>query len=273
MFLIALNFAPRPSKKTEKGYEPLDRENSTNIACLYVSMVHSNLSSFLMLYCCYVFDSQPARELYYMEIIAYSHMLGYMIYDMFAHFYNNKLDSFIFFHHMNTVVLFLGILIHSKFVDRAQYIAGVAEITHTFHATRIIFDTINEPKNSKRYLANLFTFGISFLILRAHCSILILAGTIPDPYSPTVVKITFSLLNSLFIEWSIQVFCLLWKSFPSLFADSQRVENLGWWKAGREIMQKCTKQSPYCLYFKACEYSLTVAVPLTVSIYYSFYTL
>ena len=121
-----------------------------------------------MLYWYFTFAHDPFREMYYIEELAFWHSLGYMIYNMFPHYYNNTLDIFIFWHHAAAMLIFVAMLSSPRWIYLLTFVTGVAELTHPCHVTRIIFDSINEPKISKRYLTNLYAFGALFLILRAY---------------------------------------------------------------------------------------------------------
>ena len=105
---IGLTVAPVPKKKTEKGYEPLDNQNSRQWAIFYISLVHSTISTFLMFYWYFEFEHVMVRPIYYLEEIALSHSAGYMIYDLFPHYFNGTLSIFIVWHHVAAMSILLN---------------------------------------------------------------------------------------------------------------------------------------------------------------------
>ena len=127
-FIIGLLLAPVPQKKTEKGYEELDKQNAVNIVELYVSLIHSNSTTFLMLYCYFTYSHEILRPMNYMEELAFCNSLGYMIYNMFPHYFNKTLDIFIFWHHVASMFIFVATLKYHWGIYLLTFSIGVSEL-------------------------------------------------------------------------------------------------------------------------------------------------
>ena len=104
LYFIALSIAQvccrAPQKKSEKGYEVLDGQNTVKIIELYVSLIHSSITSILMFYSYCIYDHEMIRPIGYVEEIAISHTIGCTIYNFYPHYINNTLDMFIIWHHL-----------------------------------------------------------------------------------------------------------------------------------------------------------------------------
>ena len=54
---------------------------------------------------CYQHDEKDYKSIYYIEIVAYTHSIGFFMFDMWRHYYYKTLDLFYFWHHAVVIIM------------------------------------------------------------------------------------------------------------------------------------------------------------------------
>ena len=265
--LLTVNYLRLKQNKEKKNNE--DNQMLVRIIGLYISIIHSTITTISMFYCYFKFVHETDRPMNHYEELAYLHTFGYWIFDIILQYYNKTLSLFIFWHHIGAAAVIIAIFSWPSWVYMLDFTFAASEFTNPFNIARRIFDLRNETINSRRYAINIYLFGISFLILRlGFISYYFYYSLTLDSVS-VILKIICIVLHVLFVDWSIQTFFLLWKTFPYLFTNSSKYENLQWWIKGWTLLQKYKSDRPCSTYLKIFEYLYAVGAPAFVWILYS----
>lgn len=114
LFITLKDVLPVPMKRTKDGYELMDKQTSRKIIGTYLVLVHSIIGPAIMFYCSYIHEEADYRSIYYIEVIAYTHSIGFFMFDLVRHYYYKTLDVFYFWHHAVVIVMYSRMVIYPE---------------------------------------------------------------------------------------------------------------------------------------------------------------
>ena len=164
--------------------------------------------------------------------------------------------------------IYCNVCISSRSLSVAVY-WGASDLTSPIQISRRIYYTFNEKTNSKMSTLNIFAFGIPFIIIRTFILPQFYYVWFTSLEMALLIKVLSIISFALIIVWSYQVFSLLWKQFPYLFDNKEKIERSVVWRKGREIMQTIRKDAGYSMGFNSAIFAITVILPLIISIQHS----